>query len=108
MPHPPTYQTCLAARKLHFLQVQESRPQEQEVPSCSPIASRWKMGLLLMEMVLADLRIQGCFPLSRQEYVLAAPQNTDPQFFLVETRSLFHKVLALSLLEALAHTIWLM
>lgn len=104
MPHPPTYQACLAAPQVAFLAgpgIKKS-PQEQEVPFCSPFASRWKVELLLMEMVLTDLRVQGCFPRSRQECVLATPRNP------LGTRSLFHKVLALLLLEALAHTIWLM
>lgn len=84
MPHPPTYQAYLAAPQVAFLAgpgIKKS-PQEQEVPSCSPVDSRWKVGLLLMEIVWTDLRIQGCFPRSRQECMLATPRNPDPRFSL--------------------------
>lgn len=73
MPQPPTSQARLAAPQVAFLAgpgVKKSPP-EQEVPPCSPVTSRWKVGLLLMEMIFTDLRVQGCFPLSRQAGVCA-------------------------------------
>lgn len=63
MPQLPTSQAWLAAPKAAFLAAPgvKKNPPEQDVPRCSPVTSRWKVGLLLMEMVLTDLQSSRVF-----------------------------------------------
>lgn len=97
MPQPPTAQAWLAAHNVTFLAGPgvKKNLSEQEVPRCSPVTSRWKVGLLLGKWFGQTCRVQGCFPLSNQNRVQAVPYNPDSSF---QSRvPLFQRALALDL-----------
>lgn len=75
MPQLPTSQAWLAAPGAAFLAGPgvKKNPPEQDVPRCSPVTSRWKVGPLLMEMVLTDLQSSRMFSTCRQGCGPAAP-----------------------------------
>lgn len=87
MPQPPTSQAWLAAPQVAFLSGPGVRknPPEQEVPRCSPVTSRWKVGLLLMEMVLTDLQSSRVFPTQLAASRTLILSGGDAFFFFIKS-----------------------
>lgn len=90
MPQLPASQAWPAAPGAAFLAGPgvKKNPPEQDVPRCSPVTSRWKVGPLLMETVLTALQSSRMFSTRRQGCGPAAPASSCRDVFPFPTKSL--------------------
>lgn len=96
MPGPPRAQPAGSVLQLHSWQVQSQKtPAEQEVPRGLQLSSRWKVGLLLMEMVWTNFHSSRVFP--NQQAGLWPDRSPETGCFLLGgCASLFQEELLLS------------